>query len=155
VTSKFLGTGEVEMRKILNLKRGISPILATLLLIVIAFAAVIVTYAWVMTFSGSTSDPATLLTVENVGFHDSQCIEVTLRNSGSGDAKIESVYVGASASNLVLKGSSDVAYDPDTQIVVAGSTLKITIIEFWTHGTNYHFKITTEEGLTVQFQREA
>jgi flagellin-like protein len=155
VTSEFLSIGEVEMKKVWKSKRGISPTLATLLLIVIAVAAVIVTYAWVMTFTGSTTDQTgALLTVENVRFQDSKYIEVTLRNSGTDDAKVESVFVGTSASNLVLQESNDVTYNPDTQIVVAGSTLNITLTESWTDGTTYHFKIATEEGFTVPFQRE-
>ena len=46
------------MKNVLKAKKGISPILATLLLIVIAVSAVIVTYAWVMTFTGSTTSQA-------------------------------------------------------------------------------------------------
>jgi flagellin-like protein len=153
--SKLLSTGEVEMRKISKSKKGISPISATLLLIVIAVVAVAVTYAWVMTFTGSTTGQAAVLTVENVRFHDFQYIEVTLRNSGNSDAKVESVYVGTSASNLARQGGSYVEYKPDTQIVVAGSTLNITITYSWTDGIIYHFNIATEEGLNVPFQREA
>ena len=75
------------MRSIFKSKKGISPILATLLLIVIAVAAVIVTYAWVMTFTTSTTDQAgAVIIVENVRFHDTNKIEVILRNSGTGDA---------------------------------------------------------------------
>ena len=59
------------MKKMLKSKEGISPILATLLLIVIAVAAVIVTYAWVMTFTTSTtSQSGAVLTVENIRFYN-------------------------------------------------------------------------------------
>jgi len=37
-------------KNMLKSKKAISPILATLLLIVIAVAAIVVTYAWVMTY---------------------------------------------------------------------------------------------------------
>jgi len=88
------------MRSILKSKKGISPILATLLLIVIAVAAVIVTYAWVMTFTSSTTNQAgAILTVENTRFYtdsDTDYVEVILRNAGTGDAKIVEVYAGAS-----------------------------------------------------------
>ena len=58
------------MKSILKSKRGISPILATLLLIVIAVAAVIVTYAWVMTFTSSTTNSAgAVLGIENIRFY--------------------------------------------------------------------------------------
>jgi flagellin-like protein len=145
------------MKNILKSKRGISPILATLLLIVIAVAAVIVTYAWVMTFTGSTTSQAgAVLSLENVRFYNittTDYIEVTLRNSGTADATVASVYVGTSDSNLALQ--STLNYDPSTQIVVQGSSLNITITYDWTDGTTYHFNIVTEEGLTYPFQREA
>ncbi|MEJ2272815.1 MAG: hypothetical protein P8X91_10180 [Candidatus Bathyarchaeota archaeon] len=70
------------MSGILKSKKGISPILATLLLIVIAVSAVIVTYAWVMTFTSSSTEQAgAVLTVENVRFFDSsgRKVEITIR----------------------------------------------------------------------------
>jgi archaeal flagellin N-terminal-like domain len=39
-------------------KKAISPILATLLLIVIAVAAIVVTYAWLMTYMSSAGEQA-------------------------------------------------------------------------------------------------
>ena len=145
------------MKNILKTKRGISPILATLLLIVIAVAAVIVTYAWVMTFTGSTTSQAgAVLGIDNVRFHtvsSTDYVEIILRNSGTGDAKVEAVYAGTSDSNLVLQSS--VSYNPSSQIVVAGSSLNVTITYDWTDGTTYYFKMATEEGLTVPFHREA
>ena len=145
------------MRSIFKSKKGISPILATLLLIVIAVAAVIVTYAWVMTFTTSTTNNAgAVLTVENVRFHNistTDYVEVTLRNSGISDAQVASVYAGTSTSNLVNQAS--VTHNPTTQIVAAGSTLNITITYDWTDGTTYYFKIGTEEGMEIPFSREA
>ena len=144
------------MKNILKSKRGISPILATLLLIVIAVAAVIVTYAWVLTFTESTTSQAgAVLSVDNVRFHNvssTDYVEVILRNSGTGDAKVESIYTGTSESNLILQ--STVSYNPTSQIVVAGSTLNVTITYDWTDGTRCYFKMATEEGLNVPFSRE-
>jgi flagellin-like protein len=138
------------MRTILKSKKGISPILATLLLIVIAVAAVIVTYAWVMTFTGSTTSQAgAMLTVENVRFYD-EGVDITLRNSGTADATVDAVYVGTTSSNLELEE------DATTGTATAGSTLTITIEGYkWTSGTRYYFNIGTEEGLGLPFNREA
>ena len=145
------------MRNILKSKRGISAILATLLLIVIAVAAVIVTYAWVLTFTGSTTSQAgAVLTHENVRFYNvstTDYIEVTLRNSGTADAKVEATYVGITDSDLILQSS--VSYSPTSQIVAAGSSLTITITYDWTDGTRYYFKMVTEEGINVPFSVEA
>ncbi len=145
------------MRSMLKSKKGISPILATLLLIVIAVAAVIVTYAWVMTFTASTTSQAgAILKVDNVRFYtvsSTDYVEVIIRNSGTGDAKVDSVYTGTTDSNLATQ--TGVSYNPNTQIVTAGSTLNITITQDWTDGTRYYFKMTTEEGFEIPFSREA
>ena len=143
------------MKNILKSKKGISPILATLLLIVIAVAAVIVTYAWVMTFTGSTTNQAgAVLKVDNVRFYnDGANIEIIIRNSGTGDAQVDTVYVGTTASSLATQ--TGVTYSPISQIVAAGSTLNTTITYDWTDGTTYYFKMTTEEGFEIPFSREA
>jgi flagellin-like protein len=140
------------MRNILESRKGISPILATLLLIVIAVAAVIVTYAWVMTFTGSTTNQAgAVLTVENVRFYDDgDSVDITLRNSGIAAATVDTVYMGLTASSLESQSAS-------MGIVEAGSTLTITISDnsIWADGTTYYFNIGTEEGLSIPFSREA
>ena len=147
------------MRTILKSKKGISPILATLLLIVIAVAAVIVTYAWVMTFTASTTSQAeVMLKLENVRFYDSggKKVEIIVRNSGTGDAKVVEVYHGTSASDLQKISSSDIDYDPTSQVVSAGSSLEIDIEDTdWDSGTRYYFKVVTEEGLSIPFSEEA
>lgn len=144
------------MRSILKSKKGISPILATLLLIVIAVAAVIVTYAWVMTFTGSTTSQAgALLAPENVRFYSADDIEITIRNSGTADAKVVEVYQGPSTSEL--QKMSVRSYEPDTQIVSEGSSIliRIRLDDDWESGTRYYFKVVTEEGFSLPFSEEA
>ena len=145
------------MKNILKSKKGISPILATLLLIVIAVAAVIVTYAWVMTFTTSTTNQAgAVLSVENVRFYNQSStvynIDITLRNSGTADATIDTVYMGESSSDLALQSSVV------TGTIEAGSTYTIEIngdTTLWENGTTYYFNIGTEEGIGIPFSREA
>ena len=144
------------MKKILKSKEGISPILATLLLIVIAVAAVIVTYAWVMTFTTSTtSQSGAILSVSNVRYYNSSGlkVDITIRNSGTADAKVVEVYQGTSSSNLQLESSP--TYDPDTQLVSVDSSLKITFSLSWSDGTRYYFKVVTEAGQILPFSEEA
>lgn len=45
----------MSMKKFINSTKAISPILATLLLIVIAVAAIVVTYAWITTYMSSAT----------------------------------------------------------------------------------------------------
>ena len=140
----------------LKSKKGISPILATLLLIVIAVAAVIVTYAWVMTFTSSTTGRSgAILTPENIRYYNSSGlkVDITIRNSGTADAEVVEVYQGTSASNL--EPVSSVTYDPSTQLVSVDSSLKITFSLSWSDGTRYYFKVVTEAGQNLPFSEEA
>jgi flagellin-like protein len=144
------------MKRMLKSKEGISPILATLLLIVIAVAAVIVTYAWVMTFTSSTtSQSGAVLTVENVRYFNSSGlkVDITIRNSGTSDAKVAEVYQGTSSSNL--QPVSSVTYDPANQMVNQGSSLKMTFAFNWQDGTRYYFKVVTEAAQELPFSEEA
>lgn len=145
------------MRRTLKSKKGISPILATLLLIVIAVAAVIVTYAWVMTFTSSTTSQAgAVLTVENIRFHNistTDYVELIIRNSGTSDSKIVEVYAGTSSTTLATQ--STVTYAPTTQIVSEGSSLNVTVQYDWTDGTRYYFKLASDAGQTLPFSEVA
>ena len=157
INSQFLVKGSLIMKSMIKSKKGISPILATLLLIVIAVAAVIVTYAWVITFTENTTNNAgALLKQENVRFDvdgSTNYVEIVIRNTGTGDAQVDTVYMGTSASNLVTQ--TGVTFTPGTGIVAAGDTLTIRVNYNWADGTNYYFKISTEEGFELPFTKEA
>lgn len=134
------------MVKILESKKGISPILATLLLIVIAVAAIIVTYAWVMTFTSSqTGKTGQFLTIANIDWGNSSEIVVDMINSGTDDAKILKVYLGTSSTSRTEQTS--VGYNPTTQTVSKdGGMIQITITTVWTSGSRYYFRFLTEAG---------
>lgn len=154
VASKSLSKGGIALIKKLRSRKGISPILATLLLIAIAVGAVIITYAWVITFTGTqTQQAGAVLTPENIRFPTNTTIEVIIRNSGTADAKIATVYMGTTSTNLAPQTS--VTYDPTTKIVSAGSSINITITYTWTSGTTYYFKVVTDTGQQVPFNQKA
>jgi flagellin-like protein len=138
------------MKKILKSKEGISPILATLLLIVIAVAAVIVTYAWVMTFTTTqTGKSGEFLAVPNVNWSNSSQIAIDIINSGTADAKIIKVYYGLSSTGQT---ETSATYSPTTAIVPkdGASTLTVTIVASWSSNTRYYFKFLTQAGNTWQ-----
>jgi len=147
------------LNKMLKAKKGISPILATLLLIVIAVAAVIVTYAWVMTFTTSTTSQAgAVISEANTRFYNittTKHISVTLLNSGTADAKMTKVYIGTEAANLV-DVTGTVGFTPATNILKAnGGSINATWSYTWTSGQRYYFKFITEAGQQVPFDRVA
>lgn len=147
------------MNKMLKAKKGISPILATLLLIVIAVAAVIVTYAWVMTFTTTqTGQAGAILQEVNTRFYNistTKYVGITLINSGTADAKITQVYLGTSSANLA-EITNSVTFTPNTNLVVAnGGTINATWTYAWMSGQRYYFKFVTEAGQQVPFDRVA
>jgi len=133
----------------LKSKRGISPILATLLLIVIAVAAIVVTYAWVITFTGSTTQQAVILVKTNV-YYNGTHIVIDVKNTGISDGKIQAVYIGTSSGALVEQTAT---YNPSTKIVTANGVgiLRITVAYSNSVGTRYYFKIVPELGQPLEF----
>lgn len=140
--------GDVNLHEILKSKRGISPILATLLLIVIAVAAIVITYAWVITFTGSTTQQAVILVKTNV-YYNGTHIVIDVKNTGPSDGKIQAVYIGLSSGGLVEQTAD---YNPSTRTITAnGGIIKITVAYPNTVGTRYYFKIVPELGQQLEF----
>jgi len=146
------------LRKMLGSKKGISPILATLLLIVIAVAAVIVTYAWVTTFTATqTQQAGVLLIKENVSWPTSTTIAVTIRNTGTSNGKITAAYLGTSSTNLNLTISSVSPSLSQGVTVSAGAsqTFTLTLESAWSANTRYYFKFATDTPATLEFNEKS
>ena len=149
----FMGS---SMKKMLKSKEGISPILATLLLIVIAVAAVIVTYAWVMTFTSSqTGQAGVFLRKDSVAWNSTAgTITLYVRNTGTADATVDAVYVGTSSTDLPKQTS--VTYDPTSKLVAKdGGAITITITYSWTSKTTYYFRVAPLVGSPLEFNEDA
>ena len=143
------------MSRILKSKKGISPILATLLLIVIAVAAIIVTYAWVMTYVGTqTQSAGTMLSNDPLAWFSNRTV-IPVRNVGTSDVKIVKLYIGVSQTN-----SSDVTTDSN---IGAGITIPVKDVnnvvlywpnswnKTWQSGKTYYFSITPDAGPSYKF----
>lgn len=138
----------------LRSKKGISPILATLLLIVIAVAAIVITYAWVITFTTSVTERDVQLQEVNTYWNSTaNTITVDLSNQGTSDGKIDSVYIGTSATNLNLQSSGSVTYDPASRIIASHGTIKVVVTYMWVASTEYYFKIHPEVGADYEFHK--
>jgi flagellin-like protein len=92
-----LSKGGIALVKKLASRKGISPILATLLLIVIAVGAVIITYAWVITFTTTQTTTAGKLIKYDSQVIDaaSNMVTVYVRNWGTEDVTLDKVYIDA------------------------------------------------------------
>lgn len=137
-------------------KKAISPILATLLLIVIAVAAIVITYAWITTYMGTTTAQAGFIPYKaNVAFNTggtNGTITIDVGNSGTSSGQIVGIYLGTSASAL----DSQTSVSPTLPGTVnAGSIASFVVTHGWTTGTTYYFKVVPSSGAAVTFQQTA
>lgn len=153
-------------RKSLRSKKAISPILATLLLIVIAVAAIVVTYAWIMTYmSGATQQAGVVLFKENVRFFGTPSdaaknrTEFTVGNSGRANTQILRIYVGNSSGDMIeLTSYSDIG---SGKTLNGGdkATIAITwpnsVANNWEAGKTYYFKIVPAQGQYLETLEQA
>jgi len=136
----------------LKSKKAISPILATLLLIVIAVAAIVVTYAWIMTYMSSAGEQAGVtLFPENTFWNTTEeKTYITIHNTGTSDTKIVTLYMGTAQNNLVdVTASTNIG----TGITLGAKTTKTIILNWpnsvadaWTPGSGYYFNVVAEGG---------
>ena len=147
---------QVSLPRTFKSEKGISPILATLLLIVIAVSAIIITYAWVMTFMGAqTTAGGTMLDVENVNWnHTTSTTHIVVKNIGTSDAKVVRLYLGDTADNLADVTSST---DLGTGKLLPISDTVTVVLNWqqlgssWIPGQTYHFKVAPEMGNPKEF----
>jgi flagellin-like protein len=136
----------------LESKKAISPILATLLLIVIAVAAIVVTYAWIMTYTRNLGNQAgVILYKANVSFYNQSStkkIDIDIGNSGSSDTRLIQAYVGNSQSTLQNQTVVPV-------LLPGNSIQRITIDYDWQNGDTYYFKVASSGGQSLEWSEQA
>ena len=138
--------------RFIHSKKAISPILATLLLVVIAVSAIVVTYAWMTTYIDNTTSQASAMPYKaNVAF-TGKTITIDIGNSGTADTQILSVYIGESESEATSQTTK-----PVLPIALnAGEISSFTVTKTWTPGETYYFKIVTASSqASLTFQEQA
>jgi flagellin-like protein len=145
---------KMSIKKVLTSKKAISPILATLLLIVIAVAAIVITYAWITTYMGTTTQQAGFIPYKaNVNFASGtpKNITIDVGNSGTSSGQVVQVYIGTSATALDSKTT-----DPVTPITVAAGSIESFNVTYpWSAGETYYFKVVPSSGAALSFTEQA
>jgi flagellin-like protein len=127
-------------------RKGISPLIATLLLIAIAVAASVLTYSWVMSMIGSQSAQAqTQVRIDSVEW-GTGVFSLDVRNTGSVDASIESVSI-----RLNSAGASAEVFDDEAIKVSLGpgthtDPILGPITYAYTNAKSYVIRVTTNTG---------
>lgn len=148
-------------KNILRSRKAISPILATLLLIVIAVAAIVVTYAWIMTYMSSAGKKAgVILSKENVRFYGSPTdaarnrTDFTISNTGTSDTKILRIYMGNTSGNLIELTSDTNIGSGLTLNADSATTVTVTwpndLADAWEAGKTYYFTIVPSVGSPLE-----
>ena len=142
----------MKLQKLLKNRKAISPILATLLLVVIAVAAIVMTYAWITTSSGNTASTGAIPYKANVNFKENGVITVDIGNSGTSNTQILQVYIGTSASS-----AQNQTTNPAIPIRLnAGEIASFNVQYAWASGKTYYFKVVTASGQPpLTFQEQA
>jgi len=137
-------------KRIIKSRKAISPILATLLLVVIAVAAIVVTYAWIMTYMNNAGRQAgVILYKANVNFYSNGTkIDIDIGNSGTSDTQLTTLYVGTSTTSLLNQTITPVP-------LAAGKVARITIDYSWMKGATYYFKVLSSTGQTFDWPETA
>ena len=141
-------------------RKAISPLIATLLLIAIAVAASVLTYSWVMSMVGSQSAQAqTQVRIDTVAWDiqglagtpvGNDTLTITIRNTGSISADIESISVRKNTAGATTYARSNVATvgAVDVGLVVTKTWTPPTAagLSYIVNGQSYVVRVTTKTG---------
>ncbi len=130
------------MRKPSFNKKAVSPVIATILMILIVMAGMTILFTFIVAYaqsfqSGSGSAVKESLTFEDVWFTPNNQVQVWIYNVGLVDSKITTVYVNGS---LVLSPDLTIAQGGHGNFTIPAQTPP------YSAGNSYNIRIVTERG---------
>ena len=135
--------------KILKAKRGISTIIAVLLMIVIAVAAAVITYVWIIAYLGGTmggieeEGQRANISIDTVANTSTTQIQIVVRNIGDVEATVDKVYVdGVSAS---FTGTATIGLESSRTLTATKPSGS------WSAGTQYTVKVVCTDGASATY----
>jgi archaellum component FlaG (FlaF/FlaG flagellin family) len=126
------------VRKLLRSRRGITPVLSSLLMTVIAVAgmSIAITATYVIT-DGLHDNMGERLIVEDVGFTSAGQISLYIRNVGKVSVNVDAVYV-----NRTSRAFSALELEP-------GEHGWLNVTYSWSPDSTYEIKVVTRGGTNV------
>ncbi len=120
-------------------RAAISPVLATLLLIVIAVVAGILVYAWMSGWlKWQMFQAGVQLKIDDVTVRDGR-VHITVRNMGSSVAVVDKVFI------------EDIEYDASAK-VQPGDYVELSFPYAWTYGGAIYVKVVTDTGQWTEWR---
>ena len=140
-------------------RTGVSPVIATLLLIVIAVAAAVLAYIWIIGYQGTLTQQATAtqlqerIKIEAVGYYGNK-LNASVRNIGDVTVNVTAIYVynvttGTVAAYKILTGNDAVVLAPGQVSAVpkVGNEVTVTLKP----GVTYTVKVVTQKGTEATY----
>ncbi len=148
------------MRKNFACKKAVSPVIATVLMILVTMVGMTLLFAFVTSYSetykeGVGSQVLELLTVEDIYLSPGKTyandavgtVQISVYNAGKVDSQITSVYVNGLSASATASGSD---FNLVGKTVAVGEHLTFTVFRnnYWQPGQTYTFTIGTKTGST-------
>jgi flagellin-like protein len=142
------------MKRLFKNKKAVSPVIATVLMILVTMMGMTILFGFVTSYSqtykeGAGSQVLELLTVEDIWITSSNTVQITIYNAGKIDSQITSVYVNGLALTDV-----DGKINLNVETVDVGDHLEITLYTkqgiSLSPSQTYTFTIGTKTGSTFE-----
>ena len=124
----------------MNLRKGISPVIATVIIVAVALAIAIAAVGWVMGIWGSVTGGTEILKImPDSKLYDNGTIVLHVKNEGGATAVIQKIEIAGIGSSTTLTGDTSIAAGTD-------GTVRATISGTITPGATYTVKVYTAPG---------
>ena len=136
----------------MRMKKGVSPVIAVLLMIAITVAIGILVYVWVSGLAGSMTSGGGTQVAEQLeliayDFHDTNTLILYVKNTGGIAVTIDRIYFGTSGGTFTVTTSFTTSGDFTDSTLNPGGVGSITISTGGaTAGAAYIVKVVTESG---------
>ena len=122
-------------------RRALSPVIASVLMILVTMIGMTVLFAFVASYSqgfkeGSGSTVLESLVVEDVWFKESDTVQFTWYNIGKIEVKIAAVYINGTM----------VSFSPNPLTIEMGKHASFQLILDWNLADSYYLKVVTSRG---------
>ena len=134
---------KTKMRSLRKHKKAVSPVLSVLLMIAVAVAASLVTYAWVMGYLGNTtSKVGKAIQIQSMA-NVTTTLTIYVQNVGDGAVTLDSVYV-----NGILNSTAAIA--PKTLQKGETATVKTSFPAGFDSPDPVKVKVVCEDGTFIE-----
>jgi flagellin-like protein len=133
------------MRRLFHDKRGVSPVVSAVIMILVVMISMSALFAFFVNYSrdfqsGSGGAVFESMTVEDLWFRNESAVEVWIYNFGKADLTITNVYVDG----------DQVVFSPNDLYIAVGEHGKITVSSSFVLLSTYQFKIVTARGTSFE-----